>query len=284
MATENMYTLDETQPYPFIPSTEEHKRLEEQSAAQNELMLNKSVCAPLTSSSKILDVGCGTGHQTDRLAQMYPEAQIIGLDKSPVPGIRPKRDNITYILGSFDDVCGTHKILQPETFDYVYQRMFVMGVASWPKHLQAIKTLLKPGGYFESQEFYMWDLYDKDENLVSGKWKCLEVSQRYPREEHGIDLTIPKKLPALIREAGFEDVRFEQFPMAFQGGWKERPETERMGRYLNWATRPWWGVFLRKGAREGEDAEEFVREWEDEILDGEVGLHGHFMVTVGRKG
>lgn len=51
------FQLDASRKYPFVDSTEEHARLNEQSAALNEAMLGKFSLAPLHKPQKILDVG-----------------------------------------------------------------------------------------------------------------------------------------------------------------------------------------------------------------------------------
>ncbi|KAJ8606246.1 hypothetical protein MRB53_041118 [Persea americana] len=237
--------------YPFVPSTAEHNRLEEQCAALNELVLDKPIRAPLKNPQKILDIGCGTGFQTDLLAKMYPNATIIGLDMSPVPDLRPKRDNIIYILGEFKELMEKgHELLQPGTFDLVYQRMLLMGVTSWPRHLESVKSLLKPGGFFESQEMDFWKMYDRENNLISQDWHFLDVATRGPAEQ-GLNLKIAEALPGHLDEAGYDSVQQEKFPMAFQKGWKKRPETEKLAVYLNWACRPWWRRFFEKGRGKG---------------------------------
>ncbi len=55
------YRLDASQDYPFVPTTEEHRRLNEQSAGPNGLMLGAFSRAPLHRPTKILDIGelCG---------------------------------------------------------------------------------------------------------------------------------------------------------------------------------------------------------------------------------
>ncbi|KAF2166037.1 hypothetical protein M409DRAFT_23764 [Zasmidium cellare ATCC 36951] len=195
----------------------------------------------------------------------------------------PKPDNVIYILGEFNELMKNgHELLEPGTFDLVYQKMLVMGVTSRPQHLQLVKSFLKPGGYFESQEMDFWKIYDKNNKLVSQDWKFLEVSLRAPAEQ-GINLKAGEILPGHLEEARFEDVEQKRFPMAFQTGWRERPETETMAKYLNWACRPWWYRYFEKGAREGEDADALSKDFQSKVLDGEIGLHGHVVVTLGRK-
>lgn len=281
--TGKTYRMDGDRSYPFVASTEEHDRLEEQSAGINEVMFDKPFRAPIESPSKIIDIGCGTGLQTDLLAKRYPNATIVGIDRSPVPDLRPKPDNVTYVLGDFHELLSSkHKLLQPGTFDLVYGRMLLLAVSSWPQHLENMKAMLKPGGYIECQEIDFHEIYDKTDRLLSANWKWPEVWARWPKEQ-GLDITMAKQLPSLLQGAGFGAVENLHFPMPFREGWKEHPESEKISKYLNWASRIFWKVSIENGAREGDDVEALMEEVESEIFEGEIGRHGILVVATGRK-
>ncbi|KAF2720353.1 hypothetical protein K431DRAFT_304355 [Polychaeton citri CBS 116435] len=49
---------------------------------------------------RILDIGCGTGIITTWLARQYPDAEVVGVDISAVPGIHKKPPNVTYLQGN----------------------------------------------------------------------------------------------------------------------------------------------------------------------------------------
>ena len=60
------------------------------------MMNNQVIHAPLDpqSAHKALDIGCGTGIMTHDIASKLPNAQVYGLDLSPVPVVREKLPNI----------------------------------------------------------------------------------------------------------------------------------------------------------------------------------------------
>lgn len=115
------FELDGSKSYPMIVNSAEHTRLNAQSSGFNEMMLGRISLAPLQKPARILDVGCGTGMQTRLLAELYPDATVIGVDPNPVPDVQTKPKNAEFILGQIEDVVnGQHELLlQPASFDLV---------------------------------------------------------------------------------------------------------------------------------------------------------------------
>jgi trans-aconitate methyltransferase len=113
-------------------------------------MNNQLIHAPLVSPSvhKALDIGCGTGTITHEIASEFPNAQVYGLDLSPVPNIREKLQNIEYIQANFNDVTSPD---QPDdrfekgSFDYIFSRLLVLGMADWRGYIERCAALAKPG-------------------------------------------------------------------------------------------------------------------------------------------
>jgi SAM-dependent methyltransferase len=51
----------------------------------NELMVRSALIERIsTQPRRILDIGCGTGSTTLRLKQAFPQAEVVGLDLSPI--------------------------------------------------------------------------------------------------------------------------------------------------------------------------------------------------------
>lgn len=116
-------------------------------------MSNEIFHAPCSNPKRILDVGCGTGRTTAQLAEKYPDAQVIGIDLSPVPAIRPKPKNVVYIQGDVREMIKAGKEpFVPGAFDYVFGRLLVAGMTDWKGYFEQIRTILAPGGWFEVQE------------------------------------------------------------------------------------------------------------------------------------
>jgi trans-aconitate methyltransferase len=113
-------------------------------------MNNQLIHAPLVSSGvhKALDIGCGTGTMTHEIASEFPNAEVYGLDLSPVPNIREKLPNIEYIQANFNDVTSSEQPddrFKKESFDYIFSRLLVLGMADWQGYIDRCTALIKPG-------------------------------------------------------------------------------------------------------------------------------------------
>ncbi|KAF9729345.1 methyltransferase domain-containing protein [Paraphaeosphaeria minitans] len=90
----------------------EHRRLELQHRLLWQLMGNKVFHSPVQKDTKrrTLEIGCGTGAVTHEMASTFPDAQVFGVDLSPVPQVRQKLSNISYLLAlnDVDLYCGAN--------------------------------------------------------------------------------------------------------------------------------------------------------------------------------
>lgn len=93
----------------------------------------------------VVDVGCGAGWETQRLAAAHPSVRVVGLDHNPaliaaararVPGGRPEW------------VCAdlTEPVLPAGSVDVVRAERVLMYVTDLPAALDALVALLVPGG------------------------------------------------------------------------------------------------------------------------------------------
>ena len=104
----------------------------------------------------ILDVGCGNGYSTIKLAQIFPDATIIGIDYS-AKMIDAARDaagqagisNAKFFVGNVLTIAG-HAELKSKTFDVVLTERCLINLANTDEHEQSLlqlASLLKPGGH-----------------------------------------------------------------------------------------------------------------------------------------
>jgi 2-polyprenyl-3-methyl-5-hydroxy-6-metoxy-1,4-benzoquinol methylase len=123
----------------------EHQRLELQSRLLYRLMGNKVFHSPLDRSKihKALDIGCGTGAVAHEMASMFPDAQVFGADLSPVPEVRQKLPNISYVQGNIMELEDAR--FKPNSFDLIFSRLLVLGMPNWKAYVERCVALAKPG-------------------------------------------------------------------------------------------------------------------------------------------
>lgn len=101
----------------------------------------------------ILEVGCGEGAVTERLASAYPGAQILGIDVSPNIGrlYHGPREKVEFSLNSIEQIAQSH----PQTFDLIILSDVLHHVprSSRPSLLAAIGQAMKADGSFVFKEW-----------------------------------------------------------------------------------------------------------------------------------
>ncbi|MGN6257618.1 MAG: class I SAM-dependent methyltransferase [Solirubrobacterales bacterium] len=105
---------------------------------------------PPRPGERVLDVGCGFGDTTLRLAELVgPEGSALGIDVSgPFVDTARKEaeeagaDNVSYLLAD------VQTLELPREFDYAYSRMGIMFFANPVAALRNIRQALVPGGRF----------------------------------------------------------------------------------------------------------------------------------------
>jgi trans-aconitate 2-methyltransferase len=96
---------------------------------------------------RVVDLGCGTGELTRRLADMLPESDVLGLDSSPEmlakaeqhvrPGLRFERGDIATVAGEWDLVFSHAAIQWVDDHEALVPRLF---------------GLVRPGGQLAVQQ------------------------------------------------------------------------------------------------------------------------------------
>ncbi|CAG8439735.1 9721_t:CDS:2 [Scutellospora calospora] len=149
--------------------------------------------------SKILDIGCGSGHWSFEIAQEFPDANVYGIDISPnfPVSIKPKNCNF--------QICNIVEGLpfKDEEFDYVFMRYMVFALKQhqWSQILNEIKRVLKQGGIFEC--------VDRDIlPLSAGKTitAFAEKTEDILFKQKEIDVRFIIKVEPILKEMGFQNV------------------------------------------------------------------------------
>lgn len=92
----------------------------------------------------ILDIGCGTGYLTKKLAERFPAARVEGIDIAPgmiEEARKQKRNNLFFRVGDGEEVRGMGE------YDLVVANASLQWM-SLEKTVARVTELLKPGGLF----------------------------------------------------------------------------------------------------------------------------------------
>lgn len=164
-------------------------------------MNNKPFHAPVKNPKRILDIGCGTGVLTVRLGREFPEAEVIGVDISPVPQRHAKPDNVTFVEGNIMELAkGDDPRFQLGSFDYVFHRLLIFGVTDWPAYVRAVQSLLSPGGWAEMQDLDL-DLMNENGDSLAEAWWFYKIFNE-DCKAIGLDNGVGSKLASYMNDAG----------------------------------------------------------------------------------
>ena len=239
----------------------------------------------MTKPLRILDIGCGSGIATIELAKRFPSAHVVGVDLAPPVGPPEQLRNVEFVQGSFADLIKTGA-LREEQFDYIFQRMLVMGIVDWQSHTDIAVRLLRPGGWLEMQDLD-WHVYDRTGKQIDDRFAYIRAIQA-ASEAKGLDPVCGKHLDAYMRCASLRSIEFKSYPFAW-ACWKERPETELIAAHQRSARQvEVRNALLEKllgssGMYEQEEIEEFKRENVVSYEQAEEGIHSGYGVAFGQK-
>ena len=163
----------------------------------------------LTDGMHVLDIGCGPGFVSEKLALMNPTGTTVGLEPDPeLARLAGKRFGANPAV-SLHQGSLAHNNLPEGYFDFAYARFVAQHLASPQDEMRRVFRLLKPGGQVV--------LVDADDGLIlvhPEPPELLEVMRLSEtiQAEAGGDRWVGRKLPALLSQAGFADVGFDVLP------------------------------------------------------------------------
>ena len=149
-------------------------------------------------TDRVLDLGCGTGWASRRLARMVPEGEVVGIDVADEMLRRAEQAssgiaNVRYLWGSAEKIPAADnsfdKVLSVESFYYY---------ADQGKALDELRRVIAPGGRL----FILINLYR--DNHYSLLWVSeLKVPVQVRSEAEYLDM---------MRQHGFIDVEARRIP------------------------------------------------------------------------
>ncbi len=170
--------------------------------------------------SACLDLGCGGGDVTFELARMVgPQGRVVGIDLDQTLLEITRRDaqaqNLTNVLFETRDVT----TWTPDgLFDVVYARFLLTHLPDPGAMIATVRRFLRPGGVFVVEDIdFRGHFAEPDCQALA---RSVELYTRVV-QNRGADPQIGPRLPALLREAGFQEIRMKLVHhAAMQGGIK----------------------------------------------------------------
>ncbi|KAJ7368492.1 S-adenosyl-L-methionine-dependent methyltransferase [Mycena albidolilacea] len=202
---------------------------------------------------RIIDLGCGSGAWTIQAALQFPDAQVVGLDMSPLPD-RQVPWNMSFQLGDLTKELN----LEPNSFDIVHARVVMCHVPNAIEAIQRAANLVKPGGLL-----LLLDV-DMSTMLTTGGSRVHNyISALIPLyQKRGADFEIGRKLQDMMTSLGrFQSVQCHKVSLPFNGKAQDEATSQ-----LSVAIRKSWtrGVQVAGKPPEG-FTETIIKEYVEEL-------------------
>lgn len=159
----------------------------------------------LSGALKILDLGCGTGEITRRLAMLYPQAQLVGVDILDGNLLIAREQSAAFDERIRYEVGDAFELTFPDAqFDLVVCRHMSQAVPNFPLVLDEIGRVLKSGGWLHllSEDYAMLRMprsaRDPDRFWIDHALPFLESI--------GCDGRIGRHTPPLLEQHGYTHI------------------------------------------------------------------------------
>ena len=163
----------------------------------------------LQPGERVLDIGSGHGFLAEEMAEeVGPEGRVCGVDPSESMLAIARRRETAVEYGAGDAVSLPHA---DETFDAAVATQVYEYVPDMPAALAEVRRVLRPGGRLlildTDWDAVVWHSSDRDRMMrVLEKWNG-HLAHPY----------LPRVLPGLLRDAGFELRHSSIYPILNQG-------------------------------------------------------------------
>ncbi|MCP9808046.1 methyltransferase domain-containing protein [Cyanobium sp. HWJ4-Hawea] len=186
---------------------EEQGRLARQHATWSAEMQAGWQRAGFSAGQRLLDLGCGPGHASLKLAELVgPTGSVLAIDSSAV------------FLAQLEHQCLQRQLPQLQTLEHnlsnallkelgsggwdgAWCRWLAMFLPQLEPLLDLLLEALRPGGRLVMHEYLRWDtfsLHPRGSNLELFVGRCIGHWR-----SHGGDPDVAQRLPALLEERGF---------------------------------------------------------------------------------
>lgn len=162
----------------------------------------------LDEPSHILDVGTGTGEWATRMAELFPDCEVIGTDISAIAETSSVPMNLFIEIEDAEDWDR-----MPDRYDLIHLRNMEGAFRNWRLVYENILYSLKPGGWIEVLDFdngegikQFMSSFGRDAPMTNLWHDVLIAAEKSGRPKGDGHLN-----PRLLMDAGFVDVRVTEF-------------------------------------------------------------------------
>ncbi|KAM0547770.1 hypothetical protein ACHAPJ_010231 [Fusarium lateritium] len=233
------------------------------------------------STKRVLDAGTGTGIWAIEFADQHPEAQVIGVDLSPIqPSLVPPN-----CLFEIDDL--EKEWTWTEPFDFVFARTMTGSFADVEGFIKNAYDNIEPGGYLEMQDLTYpitcddGTLPSNSQILRSGQLS-IEASAKLGRA-----INLAPKYKNFFEKAGFTDVVERQFKWPINE-WPKDKHYKDLGRWSyaninNGLEGLLLALFTRLLGWTADEVQVFCTAMRKELRDRSIHAYIPIYVVYGRK-
>ena len=192
---------EQSLPY-VIHSDEECQRLELQARLAN--IAGHLRHLPVSSHSRVLDVGCGSGSMSRLIARSFPQAEVVGVDVREqyldFARARAREEGIRNLKFQSGDVFALP--FPDASFDLVWSKYLLQWLREPRSALAEMKRVTKPGGFVVSCDYVGFGI------------EHYPIAPDFEREVRDVmaalvDVNIGRKVASFMISLGFRDVSVE---------------------------------------------------------------------------
>ncbi|VBB81494.1 Putative protein of unknown function [Podospora comata] len=181
------------------------------------------ICPVPSDPQKILDLGTGSGIWAIEVADMFPSAEVIGVDLAPTqPNLIPP--NLSFEIDDIENdwLWGENK------FDFIHARELIMSIRDWPRLFRQAKRALKPGSYLQLGASV--PLFSSDDDTLPKDSAYLETAQIFfdMSAKVGVSGMEPLSWTKYLEEEGYEDIVQKMYKIP-TNPWPKDERLKRIG-------------------------------------------------------